>query len=96
MGTLGLVVMSFGLMRPVLIVVRVVREGVADVEGAWRRDFDVEVGSVGFGAVSLHSVQFLIAAETVSFIRTQWYFSAMLAVVLLKGVLSGNAHLLRH
>lgn len=38
---------------------------------------------VGFGAESLHSEQLRMAALTVSLMRTQWYFSAMLAVVLL-------------
>ena len=33
--------------------------------------------------VSLHSAQFLITNDTVSLILTQWYFSAIVAVVLL-------------
>ena len=48
---------------------------------AERRGADAVAGLSAF--VSLHSGQFRIAADTVSLIRTQWYFSAMVAVVLL-------------
>jgi len=49
--------------------------------GADRRELAEVVG--GFGAlVSLHSGQLRMAAETVYLMRTQWYFSAMDAVVL--------------
>ena len=39
--------------------------------------------TTGARAVSLHSWQFLMTAETVSLILTQWYLSAIIAVVLL-------------
>ena len=39
--------------------------------------------TVGILVASLHSGQFLMAMLTVSLIRTQWYISAIAAVVLL-------------
>jgi len=54
----------------------------SESRGAERREFVEVVGGLG-ALVSLHSGQLRMAAETVSLMRTQWYFSAMDAVVLL-------------